>query len=156
MAVLQQARTQTEAILRELMGLPEGVAPMRSLIEPEMCIFYSSLATKESRCAPRPLPTLRHQFKAAAARAGLPAGTVPHALRHSAITAMLAGDEARPGVSVVDAAQIAGHARPSVTSDIYAHAVQANLLRGAELADALIAPLSPTEVETLPGTKQRP
>jgi hypothetical protein len=54
-----------------------------------------------------------------------------------------------PGVSVVDAAKIAGHARPSVTSDVYAHAVQANLTRGADLADALIAPAPSAQVVSI-------
>jgi len=59
---------------------------------------------------------------------------------------MLAGTDATLGISVVDASKIAGHARPSVTSDVYAHAVQANLTRGAVLADALIAPVQPAPV----------
>jgi integrase len=141
LAALHGARDRQEALLRDLTGIGEGVTPVRNLVEPDMCIFYADLATKETRRVPRPRESLRRLFKVAAVAAGLPPSTVPHALRHSAITAMLAGDGGSvPGISVVDAAKIAGHARPSMTSDVYAHAVQGNLARGADLADALIAP----------------
>ena len=153
MAVLQAARAEQEAIMRKAAGFPDGVAAIRDFIEPSMCIFYADLATKELRAIPRALPSLRTRFKAAAKAAGLPTQTVPHSLRHSAITAMLAGSEGRRGVGVADAARLAGHASPSITLDVYTHAVAENLSRGAELADALIGPAPEAEVQAIPRTK---
>jgi integrase len=148
LAALSAMRSQHQAMLRELAGLPEGVEPLRDLIDPGMCIFYQDISTPELRATPRPVARSRKTFKKAVKQAGLPAATVPHSMRHSAITAALAGAD----IAAVSA--MAGHSRVSTTLDIYAHAVKANIERAAQLANDLIVPAPAATVETLPGTKQ--
>jgi integrase len=70
--------------------------------------------------------TLSHWFTALARSVGLPYHF--HELRHFAATQMIAG-----GIDPRMAATRLGHARPSVTLQIYAHAVQAADRRAAEL-----------------------
>jgi integrase len=149
-AMLQKERARQEDLLRQITGLGDGVTPVRDLVEPEGCIFYAAITT---RLVPRSLCAMRAKFKAVVLKAGLPLNTVPHALRHTGITTMLAGDAQRPGISVADAAKIAGHSKSSTTADVYAHAIQANLVRGADLADALIAAPQPAAVEQLKNSK---
>jgi integrase len=91
------------------------------------------------------------RFKAAARRAGIP-WAHPHQLRHTAITAMIAGTAEKPGISVVDAAHMAGHSNPAITGRVYAHAVAANMERGAAFADDLLAPVATATVEPLKNT----
>jgi site-specific recombinase XerD len=69
--------------------------------------------------------TLR-AFKAAAARAGLPATLTPHDLRRMTASLLVAG-----GVDVATAAAILGHKNVSVLLDVYAQA-----LRGPKAAAA--------------------
>jgi hypothetical protein len=61
---------------------------------------------------------------------------------------MLAGSGGQAGVSIADAAAIAGHKKTATTLR-YAHAVEANLDRGIALADDLIKPSAPAEVERI-------
>ena len=153
LAMLEQERTRQEQALRTMAGLGEGVTPVRPLIEPDMCVFCADIGTPAGRLAPRSLGAMRAKFKASVRKAGLPSGTVPHSLRHSGITAMLAGDAKRPGVSVADAAAIAGHSSPVTTAGTYAHAVQANMRRGADLADSLVSPAPAATAEQLANRK---
>ena len=147
-ASLERERARQEAIQRQLSGLSDNVAPVRPLLDPDDCIFAAN--PDELRRSPRSLSGMRKAFKAACRTAALPSNTVPHQLRHTAITAMIAGNATRPGVSVVEAAALAGHSDPGMVSRVYAHAVQANLKRGADLADDLLAPVPEVEVERLP------
>ena len=61
---------------------------------------------------------------------------------------MIAGSATRRGVSVIDAARLAGHSDPGTTGKVYAHAVDANLKRGADLADDLISGATVSENRT--------
>jgi integrase len=151
-AILEQERARQENVLRELAGLSANVSPVRPLIEPDMCIFPAGYETPEAMRAPFSQGAMRARFKAAIHRAGLDPRVSPHWCRHSAITAMLAGSATKPGISVVDAAAIAGHTNASTTARVYAHAVQANLKRGADLADDLLVPTPAANVEQI-GTR---
>lgn len=76
----------------------------------------------------RPLPseTTIRRWRDAAQAAGINAVSTPHALRHAMATTLLLDGEP---VHVVS--RFLGHARPSITLDVYAH------LRGEEVDDAL-------------------
>jgi integrase len=142
-AALTQERDRQETLLHALMGIPANVATLQPILGAGDCVFPVDL---EQRDVPVSQGGMRSRFKRAANRAGLP-GVTPHWLRHTAISAMIAGDGARPGISVVEAARLAGHHDPGVTAKVYAHAVQANLQRGIALADDLIAPEPVANVE---------
>ena len=146
-AAIATERTRQETLLRRLRGLPANVAPVRPILGPEDCVFSAGW---DDRSIPPSLHGMRARFKTVAARAGLSASVTPHYLRHTAITAMVAGDATRPGISVIEAARLAGHSDPGTTSRTYAHAVQANLQRGIALADDLITPNASAVVEHLP------
>jgi integrase len=94
------------------------------------------------------LSGIRSRFKKAAHGAGVPHAH-PHQMRHTAIMAVIAGTDTRPGVSVVDVARLAGRSNPTITARTYARAVQSNLQRAAVLADDLIVPAQSATVEPL-------
>ncbi len=143
--VLAVERDRQEAVLRMVIG--EGVASLGPLLAEQDCVVPADLAN--DRRAPASPDAMRCRFKTAATRAGLPTAHA-HMLRHSAITAMLAGTDTTAGVSIADAARLAGHSNPTMTGRVYAHAVQSNLQRGATLADGLLAPAPAAGVERLP------
>ncbi len=60
-----------------------------------------------------------------------------HDLRHTAVALMLSH-----GVSVFIVSKIIGHARPSITSDIYGHLVPGAMNGIGQMMDDLIAPIS--------------
>jgi integrase len=132
---LAAERGRQETLLRDLSDIPVNVAPLQPLLQPGDCVFPADLA--ERRDAPVSMGAVRGRFQRAASRAGVDA--TPHWGRHTAITAMVAGDGARPGVSLVDAAKLAGHKNAMTTARTYAHALPENLRRGVALADDLIA-----------------
>jgi integrase len=136
-ASFEREQVNQEALLRKIFGLPENITSVRTLLPPEDCIFAADLVNL--RKVPCSLSGMSSRFKTACRKAGLSAGATPHQLRHSAITAMIAGSAKRRGISVIDAARLAGHSDPGTTSRVYAHALEANLRRGADLADDLIA-----------------
>lgn len=72
--------------------------------------------------------TVTHKFKALAIRAGIPELTF-HGLRHFHVSALLGAGE-----DVVTVSKRVGHARPSITTDIYAHALPE---RDREVADRI-------------------
>jgi integrase len=144
-ASFERERTSQEAALRRISGLPENIPSVRPLLHPQDCIFTADLVDHGK--APCSLSGMSSRFKTACRKAGLPVGTTPHQLRHSAITAMIAGSATRRGISVIDAARLAGHSDPGTTGKVYAHALEANLRRGADLADDLIAGTSVVEAE---------
>jgi integrase len=150
-ASLERERVNQETLLRNVSGLAENVTGVRPLLDPQDCIFPADLI--ELRKMPCTLSGMRSRFKTACRKAGLPPSTTPHQLRHSAITTMIAGSATQRGISVIDAARLAGHSDPGTTAKVYAHAVDANLKRGADLADGLIAGTPGAEIERLPNTR---
>jgi integrase len=70
--------------------------------------------------------SVKRAFKAAVARAGLPADTSPHVLRHSAAVHM-----AESGVPMAEIAQLLGHSSESVTFRTYARFSPSYLQRAA-------------------------
>jgi integrase len=70
--------------------------------------------------------SVKRAFKAAVARAGLPAATSPHVLRHSAAVHM-----AESGVPMAEIAQFLGHSSESVTFRTYARFSPTYLRRAA-------------------------
>ena len=108
----------------------------------------------EARKVPKSLSAMQSRFRIVRLKAGLPKVT-PHYLRHTALTAAIAGTATTPGISMADAAKIAGHSNATQIARIYGHAVQANLTRGIALADALIGarPVPPDNVTRLPARK---
>ena len=145
-ASFERERASQEALIRRISGLPENVTVVQPMLHPHDCIFAADIV--ELRTVPCSLSGMRSRFKMACRKAGLPASTTPHQLRHSAITTMIAGSATRRGVSVIDAARLAGHSDPGTTGKVYAHAVDANLKRGADLADDLISGATVSENRT--------
>lgn len=123
--LLAAERQRQETLLHQLGG---------SDLAPDDFVFPVSL---EARGHPMSLETMRARFRAAAQRSGLK-GVTPHWLRHTNASAMLAGTDTEPGISIVDAAALLGHANPLTTARTYAHASQANMRRGATLSARLI------------------
>jgi integrase len=148
---LERERANQVALLQKVFAQPENGASVQPLLQPHDCIFPADLV--QLRNVPCSLSGMRSRFKTACRRASLPESTTPHQLRHSAITAMIAGSATQRGISVIEAARLAGHSDPGTTSKIYAHAVDANLKRGADLADGLIAVRPVDELERLPNEK---
>lgn len=138
LSALRVEKTRQEALYRRLAGLTDDVATVRELVEPDYCIFAAGIGIEDGRRAPRKLSTLRTRFKKTVKAAGLWADIVPHELRHTSITAMPSGSGDVPGVSIADAANVAGHKNPMMAAKTYAHAIEASLVRGADLADALV------------------
>ena len=145
---LQVERERQEALLRQLHGLSDNVATVRPMLRPDDCVFPAGWDDAQ-RQLPVSQDSMRHRFKRAVVRAGLPAVVSPHWLRHGMLSAMIAGTDTQPGISIVDAARIAGHANPTITAKVYAHAAEANMARGIALADAWLTPAAPATVEPL-------
>jgi integrase len=97
--------------------------------------------------AGRPVRSVKRAFKAAAARAGLPPGTSPHVLRHSAAVHM-----AESGVPMAEIAQFLGHSSESVTFRTYAR-YSPDYLRRA--ASALEWGVPGCSIEPATGNKDR-
>lgn len=74
----------------------------------------------------RPVASIKRAFKAAVERAGLPAGTSPHVLRHSAAVHM-----AESGVPMAEIAQFLGHSSESITFRVYGRFSPTYLRRAA-------------------------
>lgn len=87
--------------------------------------------TTETGKALDPSNALR-MVKTAARRAGVEDAKV-HAFRHSAATTMLAN-----GVPLADVSAILGHARTSITADVYAHATRDKKAAAMSIAAAAI------------------
>jgi integrase len=66
---------------------------------------------------------------------------------------MIAGSATQRGISIIDTAKLAGHSDPGTTAKVYAHAENANLKRGSDLADGLITGTPSAEIEQLPNAK---
>jgi integrase len=150
-AVLTTEKARQEGLLRVLHGMGDSVSSILPLVGSLDCVMPAGWDTSALRQTPVSLSGIRSRFKRAARRAGIPHAHA-HQFRHSAITAMIAGTETKPGVSVVDAARLAGHSSPTITAKTYAHAVQSNLQRAAALADDLITPAKSATVEPLRNT----
>lgn len=78
---------------------------------------------------------LYRQFKAVLKRAGLPAGTRFHDLRHSCATLLLA-----QGVPLVVVRDMLGHTQISTTADIYGHVLPETHRNAVEGLDRLLTP----------------
>ncbi|HEY5082363.1 MAG TPA: site-specific integrase [Bauldia sp.] len=122
------------------------------VVEPDDCIWPADLI--DARKAPKSLAAMQWRFRGVRDSAGLPQAS-PHYLRHTALTAAIAGTATEPGISPADAARIAGHKNAMQIVRTYGHAVNANLVRGIGLADAMIgpAPVAPDNVRRLPVRK---
>jgi integrase len=72
-------------------------------------------------------------FKALLERARLPTGVRVHDLRHTAASLLLG-----TGTDVATTAAILGHAQPSTTLNVYAHAIPSNLTAAAARLGAII------------------
>lgn len=75
----------------------------------------SALTDRVIEYGGKPVGSIKRAFRAAVARAGLPAGTSPHVLRHSAAVHM-----AEAAVPMSEIAQYLGHSSESVTYRVYA------------------------------------
>jgi integrase len=126
-AALTSAYSAREALLSRL-----NIA-----IAPDDCVFPADVA--DARKVPRSMGSMSAKFNRARDVAGLPRVT-PHWLRHTFATAAVSGTATSPGVSMVDAAALLGHASAAMVAKVYGHAVAGNLARGVALADNLIAP----------------
>ncbi|MDA1329686.1 MAG: site-specific integrase, partial [Chloroflexi bacterium] len=73
------------------------------------------------------------QFRRLLKRAGLPKIRF-HDLRHTAASLML-----NNGVDVLVASQRLGHAKPSITLDVYGHLMPAMQNRAADVMDQLVS-----------------
>ena len=129
---LAQEKQRQETELRDLSGA--NVVPIQPIITPGDCVFPAS---PDNRAVPVSRDALLQRFARAAKRAGLQ-GVTPKWSRHTNVSRGIAGDGTRPGISMVEAATLAGHANPLVTARVYAHADNANLSRGVVLGDDLI------------------
>jgi integrase len=80
----------------------------------------------------RPADWARREFLGARARAGLRDTLRLHDLRHYAVSRLIA-----QGAKVLLVSKVAGHARASVTLDVYAHLFEEGLAEAAERFDPL-------------------
>jgi integrase len=92
--------------------------------------------TTKSGAAMHQKNLLDHYFNPLVQLANVPAIRF-HDLRHTAVALMLSH-----GVSVFIVSKIIGHARPSITSDIYGHLVPGATSGIGQMMDDLIAPIS--------------
>lgn len=92
-------------------------------------IFPSSIGTHSDR------DNLRRQFKIILEDAGLPEIRF-HDLRHTAAALMLSH-----GVPVIVVSRRLGHARPSITLDIYGHLIPQQQREATALMDRLLTPI---------------
>jgi integrase len=93
-------------------------------------IFPSSVGT------PYNYRNLIRDFKKVLHNAGLPEIRF-HDLRHTAASLML-----NNGVPVIIVSRRLGHARPSITLDIYGHLIPSMQQQAAELMDELVTPIT--------------
>ena len=145
-----EERDRQETVLRQLHGLPDNVAPLQPQLAPDDFILPANPADRRH---PVSIRAMRSRIERKAAAVGL-TGVTAHWLRHTTASAMLAGTD-EPGISVVDAAALLGHANPLTTAKTYAHASATNMQRGASLAARLIAPAPVGTVERLPNNSAR-
>ena len=92
-------------------------------------IFASSVGT------PTDLRNLLREFKEALVKAGLPDIRF-HDLRHTAASIML-----KHNIPVFTVSRVLGHAKPSITLDIYAHMIPGMQDEVARLMDEVITPI---------------
>ena len=92
-------------------------------------IFPSTIGTPNDR------DNLRKRFKAVLEEAGLPEIRF-HDLRHTAAALML-----NNGIPVIVVSRRLGHARPSITLDIYGHLIPQKQKEVASLMDELLTPI---------------
>lgn len=85
--------------------------------------------------------TLLKSFKKLCREAGLPEIRF-HDLRHTAASLML-----NNGIPVIVVSRRLGHARPSITLDVYGHLIPSKQQEAAEIMDELLTPIS---VELIP------
>jgi integrase len=150
-ALMIEERDRQETLLRQLHGLPDNVAPLQPQLAPDDFILP---ADPVDRRHPVSIRAMRSRVERKAAAVGL-TGVTAHWLRHTTASAMLAGTDTEPGISVVDAAALLGHANPLTTAKTYADASATNMQRGASLAARLIAPVPAAPVERLPNNSAR-
>jgi len=93
-------------------------------------MFTSQIGTPMDR------DNLRKQFKKLLRKAGLPEIRF-HDLRHTAASLML-----NSGVPVIVVSKRLGHARPSITLDIYGHLIPSKQQEAAALMDQILFPVS--------------
>ena len=91
-------------------------------------IFPSQKGTPADR------DNLRRHFKSLLSEAGLPEIRF-HDLRHTAASLML-----NNGVPVIVVSRRLGHAKPSITLDIYGHLIPTKQREAASLMDQLLTP----------------
>ena len=94
---------------------------------PEDLVFGNAVGLPE-----RPAGWARREFLPARKRAGLPQTFRLHDLRHYAVSRLI-----EQGANVLLVSKVAGHARPSVTLDVYAHLFREGLAEAAERFDPL-------------------
>ena len=92
-------------------------------------IFASSIGT------PADLRNVLRQFKLVLAQAGLPEIRF-HDLRHTAASIML-----KNNIPVFTVSRVLGHAKPSITLDIYAHMIPGMQDQVAKIMDEVITPI---------------
>jgi len=109
-------------------------------------IFTSKIGTPTDR------DNLRKQFKKLLRKAGLPDIRF-HDLRHTAASLML-----NSGVPVIVVSKRLGHARPSITLDIYGHLIPSKQQEAAAIMDEILSPvsieISPEKLPVAPGLLQ--
>jgi integrase len=130
-AVLEQAWIKRAEMYRSI-----GLA-----IAADDCIIPADLV--DARKAPKTMFAMNSRFQHIRKRAALPSFVSPHLLRHSALTAMIAGTETTAGVSFADAARMAGHKNATMVAKVYGHATAGNMLRAAGLASAALTGAMP-------------
>jgi integrase len=94
---------------------------------PEDLVFPTVVGTPE-----RPADWARREYRHARKAAGLPTTMRLHDLRHYAVSRLV-----EQGANVLLVSKVAGHARPSVTLDVYAHLFKEGLAEAAERFDPL-------------------
>lgn len=94
---------------------------------PDDLIFPTAVGTPE-----RPADWARREFLPARARAGLRESLRLHDLRHYAVSRLI-----EQGANVLLVSKVAGHARSSVTLDVYAHLFKEGLAEAAQRFDPL-------------------
>ena len=120
-------------------------------VETDDCVFAADLI--DARKVPKSMGSMSARFNRVRDAARLKKVT-PHWLRHSALTAAIAGNASTPGISMADAAALAGHSNASMIARVYGHAIRENVTRGVALADALIGTQpTPHNVTLLPARK---
>jgi integrase len=105
----------------------------------ENWVEYGLIFTTRYGTPHHPRNILR-DFKLLAERAGLPIIRF-HDLRHTAASLML-----NHGIPVIVVSRMLGHAKPSITLDVYGHLLPSMQIEAAEKIDVLITPVSVQQV----------